>query len=283
MPRARSVGRSLRLRGPGGPAGVVLRRSRSPGAGGGHAKATDGGPAGGRGAQPRWSQRDGGRRLGAHGPGDPPRGAPRPGAQRGRTVDAWRATVRDHAARWARFLRDAAPASDHRPPGGGGLGSPGHAVGRLRRAGAAARPRRPWGTTVTTRSSRRGRRGPSPAVPGSRSASRPGDRDGSLLFVSDRRGWWQPYVHSGLPGAWPDPTPLTDLEAEFHGPDWVLGQRTMAEMPDGTVMARMTSAGRDALVPLDRAGPGERRTRRRRWRNPVSPLPRSARTVKGWP
>ena len=77
------------------------------------------------------------------------------------------------------------------------------------------------------------------------------DRDGSLLFVSDRRGWWQPYVHPGRPGAGLEPTPLTELEAEFHGPDWVLGQRTFAEMPDGTVMARMTSSGRDALIPLD--------------------------------
>jgi dipeptidyl aminopeptidase/acylaminoacyl peptidase len=81
-------------------------------------------------------------------------------------------------------------------------------------------------------------------------------RDGSLLFVSDRRGWWQPYVHSGLPGAGPEPRPLTELEAEFHGPDWVLGQRTIAEMPDGTVMARMTSAGRDTLVRLDPRGRG---------------------------
>ena len=77
------------------------------------------------------------------------------------------------------------------------------------------------------------------------------DRDGSLLFVSDRRGWWQPYVYPGRPGAGPEPTPLTDLEAEFHGPDWVLGQHTIAEMPDGTVVARMTSSGRDALIPLD--------------------------------
>jgi dipeptidyl aminopeptidase/acylaminoacyl peptidase len=81
-------------------------------------------------------------------------------------------------------------------------------------------------------------------------------RDGSLRFVSDRRGWWQPYVHPGLPGAEQEPTPLTDLEAEFHGPDWVLGQHTMAETADGTVVARMTSSGRDALIPLDPHGLG---------------------------
>ena len=74
--------------------------------------------------------------------------------------------------------------------------------------------------------------------------------DGSLRFVSDREGWWQPYVHPGRVGADEEPTPLTAMDAEFHGPDWVLGQRTMAEMTDGTLVARMTRAGRDALVAL---------------------------------
>ena len=40
---------------------------------------------------------------------------------------------------------------------------------------------------------------------------------------------------------------LTAVEAEFHGPDWALGQSTMAELPDGSVVARMTSEGRDTL------------------------------------
>ena len=74
--------------------------------------------------------------------------------------------------------------------------------------------------------------------------------DGSLRFVSDRRGWWQPYAHSGRPGAAPEAGALTEVPAEFHGPDWVLGQTTMAEMVDGTVVARMTASGRDALVLL---------------------------------
>jgi hypothetical protein len=77
-------------------------------------------------------------------------------------------------------------------------------------------------------------------------------RDGSLRFISDRLGWWQPYVHSGLPDGEPA-VALTTVEAEFHGPDWALGQSTMAELPDGSVVARMTSEGRDALVILGRA------------------------------
>ncbi len=72
-------------------------------------------------------------------------------------------------------------------------------------------------------------------------------RDGSLRFISDRHGWWQPYVHAGLPDG-EAAVALTAVEAEFHGPDWALGQSTMAELADGSVVARMTSEGRDALV-----------------------------------
>ena len=79
-------------------------------------------------------------------------------------------------------------------------------------------------------------------------------RDGSLRFVSDRSDWWQPYRHSGRLGPEDEPWPLTAMEAEFHGPDWVLGQQTMAETTDGALVARMTAAGRDALVRLDPEG-----------------------------
>ena len=82
-------------------------------------------------------------------------------------------------------------------------------------------------------------------------------RDGSLRFVSDRSDWWQPYRHSGRLGSDDDPLPFTGTEAEFHGPHWVLSQQTMAETADGTLVARMTTAGRDALVRLDRQGRAE--------------------------
>jgi dipeptidyl aminopeptidase/acylaminoacyl peptidase len=79
------------------------------------------------------------------------------------------------------------------------------------------------------------------------SVGQPGwGRDGRLRFVSDRAGWWQPYRE-----AEPVPERLADTAAEFHGPDWVLGQSTVAELPDGTLAARMTRAGRDALVLVD--------------------------------
>jgi dipeptidyl aminopeptidase/acylaminoacyl peptidase len=78
-------------------------------------------------------------------------------------------------------------------------------------------------------------------------------RDGSLRFISDRHGWWQPFVHAGVPDGEPA-VALTAVEAEFHGPDWALGQSTMAELADGSVVARMTSEGRDALVVIGVAG-----------------------------
>jgi dipeptidyl aminopeptidase/acylaminoacyl peptidase len=89
--------------------------------------------------------------------------------------------------------------------------------------------------------------------------------DGALRFVSDRSGWWQPYA---VPLAGADdvgaaaaatPRRLAHEAAEFHGPDWVLGQSTTAELADLTVVARMTRAGRDAVValPPDGGAPAE--------------------------
>jgi dipeptidyl aminopeptidase/acylaminoacyl peptidase len=82
--------------------------------------------------------------------------------------------------------------------------------------------------------------------------------DGSLLYVDDRTGWWLPYrLDPDIPGSLP--TPLTDLEAEFHAPDWVLGQATMTELADGSLVCRARSEGRDRLVrlrPPDRPADG---------------------------
>ncbi len=109
------------------------------------------------------------------------------------------------------------------------------------------------------------------------------DRDGSLLFVSDRRGWWQPYVHPGRPGAGPEPTAADGPGGRV--PRSGLGARPAHHRGD----ARRHGRGADDIVGPGRAhparsvGPGERRARRRRCGNPVSPLPHSARTEPGWP
>jgi dipeptidyl aminopeptidase/acylaminoacyl peptidase len=78
--------------------------------------------------------------------------------------------------------------------------------------------------------------------------------DGSLLFVDDRTGWWLPYrlAPDRLPGGGEGGEPLVAVEAEFHAPDWVLGQSTMAELHDGSIVTRMHGDGRDALVRLRR-------------------------------
>ena len=83
--------------------------------------------------------------------------------------------------------------------------------------------------------------------------------DGALVFVDDRSGWWVPYRvapaawHGSAGGTGATVVPsrrLVEVEAEFHGPDWVLGLHTYDEMADGSLVARMGAGGRDRLVLL---------------------------------
>jgi dipeptidyl aminopeptidase/acylaminoacyl peptidase len=74
-------------------------------------------------------------------------------------------------------------------------------------------------------------------------------KDGRLVFVSDAQGWWQPYEHDGRRES--TPRRLSAMAAEFHGADFVLSLRTMAELADGRVVAVVASEGRDALMVLD--------------------------------
>jgi dipeptidyl aminopeptidase/acylaminoacyl peptidase len=70
--------------------------------------------------------------------------------------------------------------------------------------------------------------------------------DGSLAFISEEAGWWQPWRWSPAGTT----TRLCDEEAEFHGPDWLLGQSTMAERADGSLVCRRRRAGIDDLIEL---------------------------------
>jgi dipeptidyl aminopeptidase/acylaminoacyl peptidase len=72
--------------------------------------------------------------------------------------------------------------------------------------------------------------------------------DGSLVYADDRTGWWQPYRLDPRASRGQDPVRLSGLEAEFHAPDWILGQSTMAELGDGSLVCRARSGGRDRLV-----------------------------------
>jgi dipeptidyl aminopeptidase/acylaminoacyl peptidase len=76
--------------------------------------------------------------------------------------------------------------------------------------------------------------------------------DGSLVFVDDRSGWWVPYrLEDASPEGDDTPQPLVaDGDAEFHAPDWILGQATIAELADGSLACRRRANGRDQLVRL---------------------------------
>ena len=106
------------------------------------------------------------------------------------------------------------------------------------------------------------------------------NRGGTLRFVSDRHGWWQPYLQTAFRGG-PERTPMTTPRAEFHGPDWVLGQQTMVEM------RRRDLRGPDDGVGTGRArvvgSPGRRGAPAGALRSRASPSPRCARTGTGWP
>jgi dipeptidyl aminopeptidase/acylaminoacyl peptidase len=68
-----------------------------------------------------------------------------------------------------------------------------------------------------------------------------------LVFVSDRSGFWQPYIWSaGTPAE-----AVCDIEAEFHYPDWTLGQTTIAPLGPSRLACRIERDGRDSVVVLD--------------------------------
>ena len=93
--------------------------------------------------------------------------------------------------------------------------------------------------------------------------------DGSLVFVSDRTGWWNLYRwRSGAS----DPVALAPADAEFAGPQWVFGLHWFDIAPDGTIVAVASEEGVDTLHVL---APGEAagRSRSTRRRSPPSGSP----------
>ena len=77
--------------------------------------------------------------------------------------------------------------------------------------------------------------------------------DGSLVFASDRTGWWNLYRLS--PGAIDSEggevgaaaKALAPMRAEFAGPQWVFGIKWYGIAPDGTIVATAHRDGRDEL------------------------------------
>ena len=69
--------------------------------------------------------------------------------------------------------------------------------------------------------------------------------DGSLVFISDRTGWWNLYRWS--PG---DATvmPLVEIDAEIGEPPWTLGGSRYAVLPDGRIVFARWRDGIDGLA-----------------------------------
>lgn len=73
---------------------------------------------------------------------------------------------------------------------------------------------------------------------------------GSLLAVSDRGGWWNPYRVDRGPGGEAVAVNLCPREEEFGGPLWKPGLRWIAALPDGLV-AVLHGQGSSVLGVLD--------------------------------
>jgi acetyl esterase/lipase len=103
-------------------------------------------------------------------------------------------------------------------------------------------------------------------------------RDGALLFIDDRTGWWLPYRLSSeeLDGDVVSTEPLVHVEAEFHDPDWVLGQSTVAELGDGSLACRVRASGQDSLI---RLAPPEEGPTGRPWSQ--APIPQPCVSIAG--
>ncbi|MEO6351292.1 MAG: S9 family peptidase [Candidatus Limnocylindrales bacterium] len=87
--------------------------------------------------------------------------------------------------------------------------------------------------------------------------------DGSLVFVSDRTGWWNLYRwsgdgdHDGDEGA-AEVEPILPMESEFAGPQWVFGMRWFGFAVDGSIVAAANSGGYDRLWHIPAHGGGAR-------------------------
>ena len=67
--------------------------------------------------------------------------------------------------------------------------------------------------------------------------------DGSLVFISDRTGWWNLYRWSGGTVA-----PLVEVAADIGEPPWVLGGSRYATLPDGRIVFARWRDGVDGLA-----------------------------------
>jgi len=74
----------------------------------------------------------------------------------------------------------------------------------------------------------------------------------TLLYVSDRSGWWNLYTHQR-----DTHTPLLQMEAEFAVPMWTFGMSTYQPTPDGSIVATWSKLGHSHLGVLTPSQEGE--------------------------
>ncbi len=77
--------------------------------------------------------------------------------------------------------------------------------------------------------------------------------DGSLVFASDRTGWWNLYRFEGE-----DTTPIVVMDAEFAGPAWVFGSSWYGFLSGGRIAAAITENGTQHLGIINPDGSLER-------------------------
>jgi dipeptidyl aminopeptidase/acylaminoacyl peptidase len=71
--------------------------------------------------------------------------------------------------------------------------------------------------------------------------------DGSLVFASDRSGWWNLYRWRLEELAGAPPLALAPMQAEFADPQWVFDATSFGIDEDGTIVASARSEGTDRL------------------------------------
>ncbi len=75
------------------------------------------------------------------------------------------------------------------------------------------------------------------------------DTDGSLVFASDRTGWWNLHRFDGG-----TTSPIVSTAAEFAGPAWVFGSSWYGFLSDGRIAAVITENGTQRLGIIGRDG-----------------------------
>lgn len=78
--------------------------------------------------------------------------------------------------------------------------------------------------------------------------------DGSLVYISDRTGWWNLYRWSDACGS----LPILPMAAEFGGPQWVFGLSWYSIAQDGTIYAAVSETDSKALLAIAMDGSHQR-------------------------